>query len=797
VGKAGTLGMVNLDAVRRLLTVADVNGNPYVVAEVAGSLLAADETDAMARGFYARALSALKLVAAAQRAVGENTAQSTIGIIPWKSRARRFAANLSALAQRDAAGAKLVEEAAQGLEQFELHGAGDGNYQILDSSRAVHAGWLGGFKNHKSMEGVWAFDRTKPSMPVPMAFEGIGLGWLFLEVLRSTERSYLNYSCALYVIEGDPLALAMVMHLHDLQDVIQSERVRWFVGQNAEEATAAFRKGLGENQTWSVPEQFVRGGLRAGAVSGVEAVVKEIKDQRAAKLARDLEEARRWYADKTPAYWQQRFEAALSGKGEKLRVLGVTSRYTTVLRHSMMEMQAAVAAWGGGGHEMRVAIEPDDSSAENLYTAEIAAWKPDLIFQISRMRYENPQLPGNVPFVCWDQDNLPCMRTEKATTSLDALTYVAGHGAAYGYTFLGWPRRNVIFCELAGATHRYSGQALPEEMLAAHRCDVSFISNASGTPAEMRGQQRGLWRKNVTAGAIYEEVSSLMIGETEGGRTWEHYSILAEIRRASDARGVRLTANWENELVMALVALSDRCFRHTALQWVRHWCEKAGRSLRLYGQGWEKHPDFAKYAAGYAQQGDGLAAIYQASRINLHLMESGGFFHSRPLDGLAAGGFLLTRTSPNDGAEEKYVRAQRVLAERAGVLGLVTKGDLERCTDAAVVEAWGVMRHYFAEMSDGERIPGLTVWGELLPARVVFPELVKISFSSAGEFETLAERYLSNESERAAVARTMQETVRREMSYSRRWGQFIEGVQNGLVAATNVKIEGAAEILVA
>lgn len=802
MGKAGTIRMLNLDAVRRLLAVAEVNVNPYVVAEVAGALLAADETDLVARAHYARALSAMKLVAATQRVVGSSQASSggeTIGIVPWKSRARRFAANVAALARRDAAGAKLVEEAAKGLDRFELHCAGDGNFQILEMGRPVHAGWLRGLANHKSMEGVWAFDRSTPTIPAPMAFEGLGFGWLFLEVLRSTERSYLNYSCALYVIEGDPLALAMVMHLHDLQEVIGAERVRWFIGMNAEEAKAAFRRGLEEHATWSAPEQIVRQSLRCGEGYATEVVAREIMQRRAAKRERDLAEARAWYADKTPAYWARRFEEALSGRergggGEKLRVLGITSRFTTVLRHSMKELCAAV---NGAGHEMRVAMEPDDYSVENLYVAEIAEWQPDLIILISRMRYENPLLPGNVPFVCWDQDNLPCMRTEKATESLDALTYVAGSGAAYGYTFLGWPRRNLIFCELAGATHRYSGRAFPEEVLAPHRCDVSFVSNASGMPEEMRGQQRGMWKNNEMAGAIYEEVSSLIIAGMENGGTWEHHSILREVRKASEGRGVRLTANWENEVVIALALLSDRCFRHAALQWVRRWCEKTGRTLRLYGQGWEKHPDFATYAAGYAQQGEGLMAIYQASRINLHLMESGGFYHSRPLDGLAAGGFFLTRTSPNDGAEEKVVRAQLVLAERAKVLGLVTKGDLERCADEAVVEAWGVMRHYFAEMGEGERIAGLAVWGELLPPRVVFPELERISFSNAVEFETLAERYLSNEAERVEMAQAMQDRVRREMSYSRRWEQFVAGVRSGLEAARNDKTESAAEILVA
>src|SRR6185436_6015571 len=106
----------------------------------------------------------------------------------------------------------------------------------------------------------------------------------------------------------------------------------------------------------------------------------------------------------------------------------------------------------------------------------------DLIGQISRLRHENPWLPKRIPFLAWDQDNLPVMRTKEATTSLDDLTFVAGHAAVHGYGVLGWPRKNVIFCLPAGASHRYAGTPVAAELLAKHACDFSYISNGAGAP---------------------------------------------------------------------------------------------------------------------------------------------------------------------------------------------------------------------------------------------------------------------------------------------------------------------------
>ena len=483
--------MVNVEAVRRLLAIADVNRDPYAVAEVAGALLTGNRADAAALGAYARALSGLGLLSAAQRVLGELANKMNTGVVAWKSRARRFSANLAALASSDPAGAALVEEAAKNLDRFELHTASDGNFQVLDTTKEMPAAWLGGLATHKTAEALWQYDRAQQPMIGPVVFESLGFGWLFMKVLRTTERTFLNYSCAIYVLEGDPLGLAMLFHMHDLQEVLRQERVRWFVRGTPAEAGAAFHSAMEANTSWNLPEQFIRCALRCQESTGAEAMLKELQDSRAQRREQLLAQARSYYADKDAGFWRKRYEEAACGKGEPLRVLGITSRYTTVLQYSMAELcEAAKAA----GHDMRVAIEPDDSSVINPCDQIIAEFKPDLIVQISRMRYENPTLPANVPFLCWDQDNLPCMRTPAAAASLNGLTFVAGHGAVFGFGQLNWPEQKLIFCHPAGATHRYPNRPAPPAVRERHACDFSYISNASGTPESLRDSLSGRWR---------------------------------------------------------------------------------------------------------------------------------------------------------------------------------------------------------------------------------------------------------------------------------------------------------------
>ncbi len=676
-----------------------------------------------------------------------------VGSIPWTSRARRFAANLRALAGREPAAAAAVEAASGDLTGHTLHTMPDGNYQIADGSGS----WLGGLNDHKAATALWKFDKSATPLPYPVVFDGVGFGWLFAEVFRSTVDTYNGYAPALYVLDPDPAALAMALHLHDWQEMIRHPRTRWFVGGDV---LQRFKAALRQEPGWSVPEQFVRCHLRARQPLAVEEAIGELRAQRATEREEALRAAREYYADKDGAFWAARFN-----DGQPLRILGITSRYTTVLQHAVAELQAAA---GEAGHEMRVAIEPDDASLENPFPALIAAYRPDLIVQISRLRYENPALPAHVPFLCWDQDNLPCMRTPAATASLDILTFVAGHGALHGWSFHGWPRRNVVFCHPAACTHRYPATPVSAAMREKYACDISFISNAAAGPEQIAAQQAPRWQPSL--GELFRTCSGEILGAAAAGRTWEFADLQGLLRQHGRSYG--LSEATINELSLSLSLIADRAFRHAALHWAADFVEATGRSLRLYGKGWEQHPRLARYAAGPAAQGEELRAIYQASRINLQLIE-GGFLHSRSLDSLAAGGFFLTRTAGNDSRGEALSAALHTLGQRSVALRLRTLAALRASGDAAAQGAMATLREHLVGYDEEAELRALENWAELAQAPVLFPQLGQVRFGSAAEFRELAGHYLADGEARERVAGEMREVVTREFTHARRWGQFL------------------------
>ncbi len=133
----------------------------------------------------------MKLFGAARRVPGMEVVEAwagtggATGIVPWASRARRFGANLLAMEKRWPEGAALVRAAAAGggvggeLGRYELHLAGDGNFQVLDTTVPLRQGWLAGLADHKAATRLWPYEVTTPQFLNPIAFDGLGFGWLF------------------------------------------------------------------------------------------------------------------------------------------------------------------------------------------------------------------------------------------------------------------------------------------------------------------------------------------------------------------------------------------------------------------------------------------------------------------------------------------------------------------------------------------------------------------------------------------------------------------------------------------
>jgi glycosyltransferase involved in cell wall biosynthesis len=74
---------------------------------------------------------------------------------------------------------------------------------------------------------------------------------------------------------------------------------------------------------------------------------------------------------------------------------------------------------------------------------------------------------------------------------------------------------------------------------------------------------------------------------------------------------------------------------------------KISTSVELYGPGWEYHDWLKGYARGFIGPAEVLD-VYRRTRINLSTNPHGFGLHSRTLECMSVGGFLLMHTSNND-----------------------------------------------------------------------------------------------------------------------------------------------------
>jgi Glycosyl transferases group 1 len=215
-----------------------------------------------------------------------------------------------------------------------------------------------------------------------------------------------------------------------------------------------------------------------------------------------------------------------------------------------------------------------------------------------------------------------------------------------------------------------------------------------------------------------------------------------------------------------------------ALGWVVEYCRQRNATLRLYGTGWESHPIFAPYAAGFLAPGEEMRAVYQASEINLQLLEW-GFQHSRGLDGLASGGFFLFRACPELREHDRADELITYMSWRALSTGCVTFGQLEASRDPMIAAGWEVAKKRIPIGKPDEVCQMLDRWRPVEMDNEYVP-VEEITFHSQAEFDAMADDFLANPDRRRAVAAKMRQAVAERFSYDARWRKFLAGIASGL-----------------
>jgi hypothetical protein len=597
------------------------------------------------------------------------------------------------------------------------------------------------------------FPELKCSDPTLVA--GLDHGWLWQKLydLETHCPRTPGHRPPLYFLARELERLWAVLHFHDWAKLLADPRVRLFAGADAvEQAT----RSLAQNPLVPWPKFSVTVDPTIWpAGSGIDCMLRDAHESVSPRMNQLTRQLNALDATIDPLQLASRFS------GGTLRVLGITSRFTTFLQYSMRDW---LAAFESLGHETLLLIEQADHELVNpLEFASISAdFRPDLILMIDHYRGEFTGLPQRVPCVMWVQDRLPNIYRAQAGAAQKEMDFVIGYGRQECALSHGYPAERFMPAMVGFNEKRFARRELGASEIEQFTCDVSFVSHASTPPEVLVQNEIQKTNSPEAANFLRDMFDRLRAIYDAGSFVTEAGHVQRIIREAMRENGIE-TSSFGALSDFVLQRVNNALFRQQAVGWLADMDVR----LHLYGRGWENHPRFRQSARGVADNERQLSAIYQASAINMQITPFGAV-HQRLCDGLAAGGFFLLRHCTGDTCDRIYqdlwnwveqndIRTGQQLFKQAPPQVRAMLDEIIRLTGDDID---AIPDRFFFGLDElaacGFARSASTLWND---------EYERVSFSTQCELEARVKHFLSHADERREIADSMRQRALECMSY--------------------------------
>lgn len=622
----------------------------------------------------------------------------------WTDQAETFHANMAALCKTRPHLREFAADAEKLLADMQVYKTLDGSFYVSRREPGRLREWRTDLTGPPAEKNL----KLPPRQQIGAAIiAGLRAG-PFRQLYETTDRAVIPRTTPIYVIEPDPVRFAASLHCLDWTGPFADNRLFFFVGPDAVDQ---FAQLLHAEPNLATPATVVNCSDDPGISEGITAAVERIERSRRDELDRLIAQVHERYRERDVAYWAEH----LAPPG---LVLGITSRFTTMLQYSTRD---ALHAFSGLGYETHMLIESEDHHVLSPITVfrTILEVDPAAVLLLDHLRYEMPQLPENVPLITWIQDPMPNLLCDKAGASIGPLDFVCGYYADRCIGQHGYPREQFKSTEMPVSMRVFHDAAPSEGEARQYACDVSFVSNAS-MPIErlLESAQRDFapaYRPLLKT--IYDRVSAAL---DQGAYLSFHETAAVLVRSVAAEHGLGLDDASVDRLKTSFAfRLFDWGRRQQTLEWVADWARRTGRCFKIYGRGWDAHPTLSEFACGVIEHGEPLRLANQGSTLGLQLIAT-GFRHQRSYELLACGALPLTRLSPPDFA------------------------NLEP-------------EEFHRRKSAGEK---------LACSASIFPGFERVVFSTAAQFVELAERFLDDDAYRETVRDEFMAVVARDCTYS-------------------------------
>ncbi len=394
--------------------------------------------------------------------------------------------------------------------------------------------------------------------------------------------------------------------------------------------------------------------------------------------------------DRDEAWRQARWEQALrEGSEEPLRVLLATTRYSTFVQYSTMDLAESFEQLGCRT-QVLIEPEPGDQLTGQSYAQALDAFDPDLLVMVNYTRAHVEQLvPPSLPMLTLVQDALPNLLDAATARTQQAIDVLAGVRLTELVRTFGYPSQGVLPAPVPVSPRKFFKASPASE----RRWDVLLATHHSAPPevlhAELVAQQRTPAEREALH-ALLPVCTHLARTQPYGIKAQLHTAVRETLARLASIEPDRVPASAISSLVHGYcMRMCDRILRHDTLGWAIAVAQRHDLRLALVGNGWDEHERFRRYAQPSVQHGPALRELYASSACCLHASMH-GVLHQRVFECAMTGGLPLCRNTIN-AAWPAFTHARALVA--GALAGTPTQ-------PLAAGEGWRVRPHAWPMLAD-------------------------------------------------------------------------------------------------
>ncbi|MEO5328721.1 MAG: glycosyltransferase [Magnetococcus sp. THC-1_WYH] len=477
----------------------------------------------------------------------------------------------------------------------------------------------------------------------------------FTRVTDSISRD-LKVERPVYVVEPIIERFLVILCMFDLRSLFLEGRFFFFVGENSLKDFAEYL--LYPNVM--LPNVFIYTKNDKNLSTVIRELIEKCVESRKENFLQHIKQVQSYYRSLPESFWAETYHPR---SDRPLRILGLTSRFTTFLQYATRDM---LDGFRKLGHETKIVIESHSTHRINMFSVfeAFSQFKPDMIFLMDHFRWEHDfRFMDRVPVVTWIQDALENIVTDRTDVALTDRDFV------FCFSDL-WLKDGTLDCPL------YRGKKIhflpvgintdvfyPEPDVAKD-IDVLFVTHLVNpirtllpfrTPSwdlNLQGKKQKIENVELDE-VIFKNICSDLIATIDSFsyRQLCHHVVRPDLfqelgRNIFQAHGVpphlfppSFLSGMDSPVFMEAFSLVK------ALPMIH--LHEHGIDVHIYGKNWERFAQLGPRLKGSANNGQELNRLMNRSRICIN-NSAGTSLHMRALEILGSGNFLLTRRIPKE-----------------------------------------------------------------------------------------------------------------------------------------------------